>query len=75
MNYKLCDQEEFDSRPCCALSRIFISAPIRLVVVAMLGTSHCTASVSVCAWDRGGRGRGVMELVGAAREELGSTVS
>ncbi|XP_076440786.1 rhomboid-related protein 3-like [Babylonia areolata] len=36
MNYKLCDQEEFDTRPCCALSRVLVSAPARLALVVLI---------------------------------------
>nr|KAG5703074.1 hypothetical protein BaRGS_016235 [Batillaria attramentaria]KAG5706594.1 hypothetical protein BaRGS_005664 [Batillaria attramentaria] len=36
MNYKLCDQEEFDNKPCCAASRFFVSAPFRLVLIVLI---------------------------------------
>lgn len=36
MNYRLCDQEEFDSKPCCAISRMFFSAHFRLVLVVLI---------------------------------------
>ena len=37
MNYKLCDQEEFDSRPFCAASRFLISAHMQLIMIVLIG--------------------------------------
>ena len=45
MNYKLCDLEEFDSKPFCAVSRFLISAPFRLALVVLIGQSLAESSL------------------------------
>lgn len=45
MNYKCLDPEEMQDNVCCGISRVLLSAPVRLAIILILGKFFVLFSV------------------------------